>query len=353
LLKEKYALLVTKSTPATNFLQARFMATLVNSMTSEKIVLRPFHVFGRHAGKADTVLASRDISQIHASIRWHEHDWQILDQSRNGTSVNGKSLHAGNWSTLQESDLIRFGQQDAAPWQVEDVAAPRPLLWPVSDAGAAIELTSSNNLLPPANPQISIYVSHTGQWVLENNDEIAVLRDGDLVKIGEQSWKFVSAEGVQTTLSGSIDFLPSASAALTFHFQTSRNEEHVWLRLQEKERQIDLGERIHHYCLMTLARKRMEDAQRGLDANSQGWIAVEELSRMLGIDAQHVNVQIFRARSQVLRALPAAQSLPHIVDRRRGEVRFGSHKFKIMRGSSIECEFEPEYGKKNSASLSL
>jgi hypothetical protein len=126
---------------------------------------------------------------------------------------------------------------------------------------------------------------------------------------------------------------------IRFHFQVSLNEEHAYLRIACKQgAEIDLGERAHHYSLLTLARHRLDDAARGVDPSSQGWVDANQLSRMLGLDPACLNIQIFRARRQIARALPSGARLPDIVERRRGELRLGALSFRIVRGSQVEGE---------------
>ena len=124
--------------------------------------------------------------------------------------------------------------------------------------------------------------------------------------------------------------------------QVSLNEEHVYLSITlNGERQLDLGERSHHYCLLTLARQRLSDARNGIDSSGQGWLELQQLSRMLGLDTTHLNIHIHRLRQQIARALPPGMQLDGIVERRRGELRFGTLPFCIVRGSSFEGEFIP------------
>ena len=127
-----------------------------------------------------------------------------------------------------------------------------------------------------------------------------------------------------------------------FQFHVSLNEEHVFLRIAPTYgEQIDLGERAHHYCLVTLARLRLQDAQRGIDPSGQGWLAVDYLAKRLGMEQMHLNIHIFRARQHIASALPADMYQNAILERRRGEIRFGAFPFRIMRGSSFEGEFTP------------
>lgn len=136
---------------------------------------------------------------------------------------------------------------------------------------------------------------------------------------------------------------PCAAAradATRLHFHVSLNEEHVFLDIAlAPDAQIGLGERVHHYSLLTLARLRLADARRGLDASCQGWVDVGCLSQMLGLDSSHLNIQIHRARHQFAQALPSQAQAAAIVERRRGEIRFGALAFKITRGGSVEGEF--------------
>jgi len=132
-----------------------------------------------------------------------------------------------------------------------------------------------------------------------------------------------------------VPFQAPASAAL--HFTVSLNEEHTFLRVAwGRDREIDLGERVHHYSLLTLARQRLHDAGRGVDPSSQGWTEAAKLSRMLGVDPVHLNIQLHRARAQLARALPDGVRLPDLVERRRGELRLGALSFRIVRGSQLE-----------------
>ena len=119
-------------------------------------------------------------------------------------------------------------------------------------------------------------------------------------------------------------------------FSVSRNEEHVAATLHRRGAALDLGMRAHHYCLVTLARKRHADAQAGYDSASQGWIDLEMLAQMLGLDLSHVNVQIHRARMQFGAVLTPGS--PELIERRRGGVRFGSLPFRIVRADSLECQ---------------
>jgi hypothetical protein len=135
---------------------------------------------------------------------------------------------------------------------------------------------------------------------------------------------------------------PIAHARPHLHLTVSLNEEHVTCTIDiGGTLRADLGERGHHYCLLTLARLRMDDARRGFDASSQGWIDNNALATMLGLDVPHLNIQIHRLRRQILKALPHGVEPFDVIERRRGEVRFGTFAVSVVRGSSREGSFRP------------
>ena len=139
---------------------------------------------------------------------------------------------------------------------------------------------------------------------------------------GDVTWRVALVRhGSTMTLRAPAD--PAVPARL-LEFFVSRDEEHARALLHVRGGVVDLGERAHHYSLVTLARARSADMQAGYDAATQGWIELDRLARMLGIDTSHLNVQIHRARSQFA-ALPGLD-VSQLVERRRGSVRFGDFR---------------------------
>lgn len=98
---------------------------------------------------------------------------------------------------------------------------------------------------------------------------------------------------------------------------------------------------MHHYVVLLLARRRLDDARRCLEPDSCGWIGIEQLATMLGIDGAYLNILIHRVRAQFVAALGRDHARPDPVQRRRGEVRLGLCRFRIVRGSTPEGEFTP------------
>ena len=315
------------------------MAVLHNKHLRRRVMLRPVHTFGRHPASSRTVLQEADVSKLHAVVRWNGALWEICDQSRNGTYVSGDKLQPGQWRVLQMGDVIRFAASQQAQWTVMDLDAPCVCLFAVDEPSQIYVLGPDENLLPSANhPEVNLY-RNEDQWLLDRMERIDALSDGDCVRISGRMWEFVQGETLDATQEVSPPDGLLDAQLLQFDFRLSQNEEHASLDVHVGQQVISLGERIHHYTLATLARQRLRDARQGIEPPSQGWIALDNLARMLGVDPPYINIQMFRARQQISRALPSARQPASLFERRRGEIRFGDHPFRIMKGITEEGRF--------------
>lgn len=317
------------------------MAVFLNQSSQHRVVLRPLHAFGRYAAACQTVMRAADVSQIHARVRWDGRQWEIIDQSRNGTSLNGRRLTGGVWTPLEADAVIRMGADDETVWTVTCLDAPMTCLFPLDGQGTPIPLKPQGNLLPDDNQPVAEIHCREGHWLAEYPEGLDHLVDGAVVRINDSNWEFVLCPVLQETLESRLHEQPKARVGeIALQFEVSLNEEHTELRLRHEGTPIDLGERIHHYTLLTLARRRLDDVQRGLTPEAQGWVALEQLARMLGVEPGYVNIQLFRAKHQITGALPAGLQLSPLFERRRGEVRFGDNPFTIHRGSALEGSVE-------------
>ena len=315
------------------------MGTLLDPRTGERVVLRAEHVFGRNALRADTALDDPGISLMHAVIRWRDGRWMLSDYSRNGTFVDGQVLAHGEPFPLVVGAEVRLGRGPGMAWRVHDVAEPVDALVPPDSRQPVIAL-ASHNLLPSSEaPELCIYQASPGLWMLEQNGETRALKDGDRLQVGAGLHRFVAAAPLDDTQVAEIARAPEAPLLV---MRLSLDEEHASLEVRDGAGRTDLGERSHHYCLATLARRRRADQERGLEAGAQGWLGSAELSRMLGMETTHLNIQIFRAREQLMTALPAVAVLSRLIERRRGELRIGELPFEIYRGDRLECRYRPD-----------
>lgn len=315
------------------------MGILINKKTGGRVVLRSQHVVGRNALRSDTLLSDPDISLLHALLRWQDRHWFIADYGRNGTFLDGRQLVKGQWTLLSANQHLRFGVSPRNLWYVADVAAPVTALIPLDTDDGLIELASSNLLPNEETPEMALYQTAAAQWRLETPDEVRVLDDGDTLCLSGKTYQLSIPYLVDET-QPSARYAPETLPYL--NFVLSLDEEHTRMMLQYGSESVDLGVREHHYCLVTLARKRLRDMQLNLDISAQGWIDCAELAKSLGIDPTHLNIQIFRARNQLLKVSPDhSNHLANIVERRRGSIRLGAFAFDIMRGSVIEGHYEP------------
>jgi hypothetical protein len=287
------------------------MAILLDTSTGTRHVLKPYHVFGRSSRHADCVLPTPDVSLIHAFARWDAHRWTLVDESRNGSFVNGERLAKDSPTTLHVGDGISFGTPDMPPWKVVDLSAPADLLLPLSLGLSTIVLASFQNLPDDAEPLACIYRSPSGQWVEETKDGVTLLNHGDTVYIGGHAWRLACAEDRLNTL------VPS-SLITCMTFRTSRDEEHVSLSLTRGRATLDLGELAYHYLLLLLARQRLADIAHKVEPSSQGWIEFESLVKMLDMDKAHLHIHIFRLRKQFEAVVAQGLLQQDFIERRRG-----------------------------------
>lgn len=141
--------------------------------------------------------------------------------------------------------------------------------------------------------------------------------------------------------SESLDAHPCANdrSRLDLHFEVTRDEEWASLSVTHDGHCVEFGQRMHHYCLVTLARRRVADALTGLPESNHGWLTRDELRSMLQVDSSHLNVLIFRARQQWSATLTGLGEHSDVLEQRRGSLRLASLPFVIRRGGVVEARY--------------
>lgn len=312
------------------------MAVLKNNRSGESVFLHVHHVFGRRKVTNGTHLPNAEISSVHAAIRWSGERWLIRDHSKNGTWLDGHRIRPGVELPLSQGARIGFARPEEDFYTVVDLAPPAPLLVRLNgDDIQVIELKSINALPNQQNPKLFVFLSGQGEWVCEEERKVYSLSDGCILHMDNAAWRFI-APGVSDATLEKAQGGNIGTKDMHLCFQVSLDEEHTFLRIRYNGKTFDLGERIHHFLLLTLARRRHDDHERGIDPAEQGWVEIEDLSAMLGLEVSHTNIQIFRARKQVCEALAEKPLSTQLVERRRGAVRLGCSSFNIVRGSQQE-----------------
>ncbi len=243
-----------------------------------------------------------------AMLYWNNNCWVVFNNGKHAIWVAGKPVPAGKESVLETGIDIFLAQQWYCKWTVIDLSPPS---------------------------ETSVFLAEDGYWYSKSAQKSVLLKDGDLVCAAKRKWCLCCAK--QTYIEQpAATAEPDCSEKTTLIFKVSLDEEHVFSLIETDQQVINLKERVHHYLLVTLARIKLEDHRRGYDASSCGWVCMDDLCKMMGTDASHINIQIYRARKQIAECLYKEEDLPMLIERRSGCLRFGDWSFKIIRGSSLE-----------------
>ena len=278
-------------------------------------------------------LTDRVVSGEHAVISWSGDGWTLRDlASRNGPWVRGERVQAGVEIALGAGDPVRFGSS-GAPWSLDSASPPGPCAVDLDD-GTEHESPDGLLALPDAE-HAEVVVNHhpASGWLVEQGAETAPASDGDVVECAGRRFRLELP--ARSELAGPMARTADSNTgeafdALALEFAVSRDEEYVELVAQLPERTVTLKPRAHHYALLTLARLRLKDAaDRSLPSSSHGWVHHDDLARMLGLEPNVLNVQIFRARKQL--AAAGFEDAAQLVERRPGarQLRLGTGRLRV------------------------
>ena len=280
-------------------------------------------VLGRSTS-ATIRLEERFASKDHAKLTWTGSSWTLRDLgSSNGTFVDGARLEPGKPQPVREGNALGFGDPEAG-WIFADDSPPGAVAFELASRKVRAGLGELLTLPSDEAPQISIYPASTGTgWVSEDSEgEVCPVEDQAIVRVDGEVWRL--------ELPVISDATPMADVTMTlescdFRFAVSSDEEKVELTIFLRGVPTRLEPREHGYLLLTLARARAQDA--GLPVQDRGWRTLPELSRMLRLDANAINVAIHRARQQLASA--GLEGAAGIVEVKRGRRRIGTDRFEI------------------------
>jgi hypothetical protein len=306
------------------------MGTIRERSSGNTQHLEAEHVVGRAPGCA-TRINERYVSAQHAIVRWTGTGWELRDlSSRNGTFLNGSRVSAGHEYTLAKGAKISFGKT-LAEWELIDDGPACAMAVPVQ--GGDPTLADGDLLALPSqdHPEATIYRNTDGSWVLEQaDDSITPITNLQLFEIHGRSFKFCCPENSRKT-SLADSYLDNEVRQLQLIFSVSSDEEHVQLHASLGSTSLDLGSRSHNYLLLTLARRRLDDAAAGLPETSCGWLYLEDLAHDPSMSGSQLNIDVFRIRKQfaALHVVDAAQ----IIERRprTRQLRIGTGRISIVR----------------------
>jgi hypothetical protein len=257
------------------------------------------------------------VSGEHATLIWSMDRWEVRDLgSRNGTWVDGRRLAAGEAATVQAGGALGFGDPEDR-WELVEAGPPSAIAEELR--GGALRPAQDGILALPddEHPELLVYADASGRWLVEATDQPPrAVEDEAVVTAGGGTWRLRLPERQVGTAAMHVG---ATLDTVRLRFAVSRDEEHVQVTVAARAGDTVLEVREHWYTLLTLARLRLEDA--GEPASEQGWIERDDLLKMLGIDANALNVAIYRARRQLQAS--GIDGAAGLVEVRRGQRRIG------------------------------
>lgn len=288
-----------------------------------QVVSLPSRLLVGREGTAGLRLADSSISGEHAVLAWRGGGWSLRDLgSANGTLVNGERVAPGAWRSLAEGDALQFGLFFGL-FRLVDASPPKPFARRLSD-GLEIMATSEVLALPSAGcPTLQIMPMGAG-WVCSGDAGDHPIGDGEAIVVHDEQWRVFLPSGTEETQRPS-DLVRVQQLELVF--QVSTDEETVLIELKAPRWLKRLDSRAHNYLLLHLARHRLKDSL--LPKSEQGWVDRGALSQRLQLDAEHINVQLFRIRRNFAEAGVADAGNLIECRRRPSQVRIGSCELRV------------------------
>ena len=306
------------------------MAVLCEEATGRLSSLEAHHLVGR-SHRSSLRLTDASVSGEHASLRWTGRSWVVRDLgSRYGTFLNAQPLKAGVPMPIARGGKLAFGRERST-WILTSDEAPDVMVMPV---GGGEGLRSEGGMIAVPSierPTAAVFQGRDGRWILDQNGQADFIQEHTPFQVEGRSWWLCNSSPMHSTSMSGEGRETMSLDEVQLRFRVTMNEEHVEIYSRWRERNLELGSRAHYYVLLTLARIRLADAERGEPITRAGWVDQEQLLRQLHAGPEKLNLDIFRVRRQFGEHgfTPAAG----IVERRPGakELRIGVADLRIER----------------------
>ncbi len=302
------------------------MGCLKNAHSEQSIVLRSHHIVGRHPDSSHTVMANATVSRCHCLLEWQADAWYIQDISANGTFINGKRVAKNIKHPLSLSDQIQFGDPSSEAWQVTNLTKPSAFFMALDGHNSDIEVGQYSCLIKDEQHDVIVSQTLSGQWLLEKEGHVEALMHQQRIELNGTSYLFIAPDELGATQTCSFN----ENADVCLDLTVSQNEEHVGLVANVNGHVFDLGDRTHHYLVLLLARKYLEDQSAQVAETEQGWVDKSLLIKDSGMEESHINTQFYRFRKKLLEAAKGLNLNVDIIERRRGEVRINCDQVTIQ-----------------------
>ncbi|UTV30655.1 FHA domain-containing protein [Photobacterium atrarenae] len=313
----------------------------LQSSSGKMVHLRHYHTFGR-SQDCHTILSRSDISRIHAIFFWKDGQWFIQDKSTNGIWVNERKLAKDQPIAVRESDTIVFSSRAGESFTVIGDHEPCDVMLSVDSELSPIYLekpvtvVSETVVLSFEGCGWHLVVSETGHYRQKP------LKDGDHIDIdGKQYYLQTNRIEYETQKNRPV---VSSVEDLTFQLTVSDDEEDIQLQITDCEQSsVVKGARLQNqlYLLLCLARKVLADNVQGYAACHCGWIELNELSEMLGIEPENTRIRLHRLRTRLRDAVSfSGIDACEILQLKDGEVRLNTKNVIVMKGGKVEGDVD-------------
>lgn len=297
------------------------MAVLESASTGGRITLGAENLVGR-TPSCRLQINDPSVSREHARLRYYNGSWAVRDlNSKNGTFVNDRRL-GPEAQPLAPGDALRFGRH-VETFRVVDLGEPVASVF-VASSGERHRAEGGLLSLPPGreSPLVVVFRGPDRGWRAEIEDKVAPVDDQTPLEIEGETFVLELPPLPADDSTETVADLRSL-ARIELAFRVSSDEEHVALRVGGPSFSKSYPHRAHHYLLLYLARQRLADRARGLPESNCGWVDAEQILNDLRCDVTVVNVQIHRARKQLVEL--GIVDAGNLVERRGGsrQLRLG------------------------------
>lgn len=254
------------------------------------------------AASCSVPIAEGSVSAEHAVVYWQD-GWYVRDlASRNGTYLDGQRLEPGTSVLWGRAQILVFG--GARPWTLMDDGPPGLVVVPRIAGNLDTRRATCSRLgllgLPDRGEPLVTFRERGGNWVVETEATEEPAEDRAEITIGGRTWQvLVPGRAHDVAETSNLSAAPQIRLHTSrLYLRVSPDEERVRMEMHLNTGVRKLRRRSHGYLLVTLARLRLRDRQRGLAADDAGWVETEQLLAMLKLNRSALNTLVYRAREQ-------------------------------------------------------
>lgn len=297
-------------------------------LTSSARLLAPLQVMGR-APSCRIYDADAHVSGVHAELRWDGARWLVEDLgSRNGTWLAGTRLRPRSPTVVTAGARIALGRPENA-WLVESDEPPAPMA-ERQDGAVVLALDDCLALPDQDEPEVTVYLSHEGGWLMDTPEGAQRVRSGHVVTVRGEAWTLLLPEAYLQTLS--LDAQVPLPRTVHLDLVVFPGLDQAEATVQHGVRAMPIGRRSGHQLLRLLVEARLADRAAGRSPHEEGWRDQVEVARTLGMQPNALNVAIHRLRRSFSAA--GVEEAAGVVERRphQGQLRLGITELELREG---------------------